>query len=35
MLITGMLIASGDLRRILTDKHIWELTVVRMFFIRC
>ena len=33
MLITGMLIASGDLRRILTDKHIWELTVVRMFFI--
>ena len=33
MLITGMLIASGDLRRILTDKHIWELTVIRMFFI--
>ena len=33
MLITGMLIASGDLRRIPTDKHIWELTVVRMFFI--
>ena len=32
-MITGMLIASGDLRRILTDKHIWELTVVRMFFI--
>ena len=33
MLITGMLIASGDLHRTLTDKHIWKLTVVRMLFI--
>ena len=33
MLITGMLIASGDLHRTLTDQHIWKLTVVRMLFI--
>ena len=33
MIITGMLMASGDLRRTLADKHIWELTVVRMLFI--
>ena len=35
MLITGMLIASGDLHRTLTDQHIWKLTVVRMLFIPC
>ena len=33
MVITGMLIASGDLRRTLTDKHIWTLAVVRMLLI--
>lgn len=33
MLITGMLIASGDLHHTLTDQHIWKLTVVRMLFI--
>ena len=33
MLITGMLIASGDLHRTLTDQHIWKLTVVRLLFI--
>ena len=33
MLITGMLIAAGDVRSIVTDKHIWKLTVVRMLFI--
>ena len=25
MLITGMLIAAGDVRSIVTDKHIWSL----------
>ena len=33
MIITGMLIASGDLHRTLTDKHIWKLTAVRMLLI--
>ena len=31
MLITGMLIAAGNVRSIVTDKHIWKLASVRMF----
>ena len=33
MLITGMLIAAGDVRSIVTDKHIWKLASVRMLLI--
>lgn len=33
MLITGILIASGDLGSILRDKHIWKLAGVRMLLI--
>ena len=33
MLITGMLIAAGDVRSIVTDKHIWKLAAVRMALI--
>ena len=33
MLITGMLIAAGDVRSIVTDKHIWKLACVRMLLI--
>ena len=33
MLITGMLIAAGDVRSIVTDKHIWKLAAVRMLLI--
>ena len=33
MLITGILIASGDLGSILRDKHIWKLAAVRMLLI--
>lgn len=33
MLITGMLIASGNLRSIVCDKHIWKLAAVRMLLI--
>ena len=33
MLITGMLIAAGDVRSIVTDKHIWKLAGVRMLLI--
>ena len=33
MLITGMLIAAGDLRSIVTDRHIWKLASVRMLLI--
>ena len=33
MLITGTLIAAGDLRRIFCDVHIWKLTAVRMLLI--
>ena len=33
MLITGMLIAAGDVRTIVTDKHIWRLASVRMLLI--
>ena len=33
MLITGMLIAAGDVRSIMTDKHIWKLASVRMLLI--
>ena len=31
--ITGMLIAAGDVRSIVTDKHIWKLASVRMLLI--
>ena len=33
MLITGMLIAAGDVRSIVCDKHIWKLAAVRMLLI--
>ena len=33
MLITGMLVAAGDVRSIVTDKHIWKLASVRMLLI--
>ena len=33
MLITGILIASGDLGSILRDKHVWKLAGVRMLLI--
>ena len=33
MLITGILIAAGDVRSIVTDKHIWKLAGVRMLLI--
>ena len=33
MLITGMLIDAGDVRSIVTDKHIWKLASVRMLLI--
>lgn len=33
MLITGMLIAAGDLKSIVCDKHIWKLAGVRMLLI--
>ncbi len=33
MIITGILIASGDLGSILRDKHVWKLAGVRMLLI--
>lgn len=33
MLITGILIATGDLKQIVCDRHIWKLAVVRMLLI--
>ena len=33
MLITGMLIAAGNVRSIVTDVHIWKLAAVRMLVI--
>ena len=33
MLITGMLIAAGDLKSIVGDRHIWKLAAVRMLLI--
>ena len=33
MLITGMLIAAGDLKSIVCDKHIWKLAGLRMLLI--
>lgn len=33
MFITGMLIAAGDVRSIVTDRHIWKLAAVRMLLI--
>lgn len=33
MLITGMLIAAGDLKSIVCDKHIWKLAGLRMVLI--
>ena len=33
MFITGMLIAAGDVRSIVTDRHIWKLASVRMLLI--
>ena len=33
MLITGMLIAAGDLKSIVCDQHIWKLAALRMVLI--
>ena len=33
MLITGILIATGDLKQIVCDRHIWKLAAVRMLLI--
>lgn len=33
MLITGMLIAAGDLKSIVCDRHIWKLAALRMVLI--
>lgn len=33
MLITGMLIAAGDLKSIVCDRHVWQLAGVRMLVI--
>lgn len=33
MLITGMLIAAGDLKSIVCDRHIWKLATLRMVLI--
>jgi len=33
MLITGMLIAAGDLKSIVCDLHVWKLAAVRMLLI--
>ncbi|MDE8723855.1 AEC family transporter, partial [Faecalibacterium prausnitzii] len=33
LLITGMLIAAGDVRSIVPAKHIWKLACVRMLLI--
>lgn len=33
MMITGMLIAAGSVKSIVTDVHIWKLTAVRMVLI--
>ena len=33
MLITGMLIAAGDLKSIVYDRHIWKLAALRMVLI--
>ena len=33
MIITGILIATGDLKRIFTDHHIWKLAALRMLLI--
>ena len=33
MLITGFLIATGDLKQIVCDRHIWKLAGLRMLVI--
>ena len=33
MIITGILIATGDLKHIFTDRHIWKLAALRMLLI--